>query len=94
MQLDQITEKRLATIKEIAESKPKIESEKPFSTSLYYAILSLILFAVTHNLPYANKVWFVLSGIGIIIGVILWARKISNALVSRGKEKQRDRIYH
>jgi len=85
MNLDNITDERLAVIKELANRKPQIEPEKPFPTALYYAILSFILFAITRGLPYHKEVWFVLSGIGLIVGATLltvkamkWINKNSN----------------
>ena len=77
MNLDQITDDRLATIKEIANRKPQIEPVKPFPINGFYAVASLILFIITKGVPYHKEIWFTLSGFGLIVGVVLLAKKFN-----------------
>jgi hypothetical protein len=79
---DNISEKRQATIRQIAERKNKAVSKPMFSKANVYLTASLLLFAITYTLPALFKVWLVLAGIGIIVGVVLLAiyinRRIKN----------------
>ena len=90
MNLDQITENRLAVIKEIANRKPQIKPVKPFPINGFYAVASMLLFIITRGVPYHKEIWFTLSAVGVIVGIILWGI----ATTKKIQENDRDRRYH
>ena len=90
MNLDQITENRLAVIKELANRKPQIKPVKPFPINGFYAVASVLLFIITRGVPYHKEIWFTLSCFGLAVGITLWGKAITKKI----QENDRDRRYH